>query len=79
MTLGSLLSISNAPSNSVFYGPCFYENGTFGPGQCCAKIRTVSFVRGKDGKRHRVGTRTRHTCRVPPTVTSTISVTFAAS
>jgi Protein of unknown function (DUF541) len=75
LTLGAIVSISDTGSSP--YGPFFY--GTFGPDRFCGTIRTSVFKRGKDGKRHRVGTRTRHTCRVPPTVTSTISVTFAAT
>jgi hypothetical protein len=75
LTLGAIVSISDSGSSP--YGPFFY--GTFGPDRFCGTIRTPVFKRGKDGKRHRVGTRTRHTCRVPPTVTSTISVTFAAT
>jgi hypothetical protein len=76
LTLGGIVSISDTSSPAV-YGPFFY--GTFGPDRFCGTIRTTIFKRGKDGKRHRVGTRTRHTCRVPPTVTSTVSVTFAAT
>jgi hypothetical protein len=75
LTLGAIVSISDTATS--FYGPFFY--GTFGPDRFCGTLRTPVFKRGKDGKRHRVGTRTRHTCRVPPTVTSTLSVTFAAT
>jgi Protein of unknown function (DUF541) len=75
LTLGAIVSISDTTSSA--YGPFFY--GTFGPDRFCGTVRTSVFKRGKDGKRHRVGTRTRHTCRVPPTVTSTVSVTFSAS
>jgi Protein of unknown function (DUF541) len=75
MTLGAIVSISDSGASA--YGPFFY--GTFGPDRFCGTIRTPIFKRGKDGKRHRVGTRTRHTCRVPPTVTSTVTVTFAAT
>ena len=75
LTLGAIVSISDTQSSP--YGPFFY--GTFGPDRFCGTLRTSVFKRGKDGKRHRVGTRTRHTCRVPPTVTSTVSVTFAAT
>jgi hypothetical protein len=75
LTIGAIVSISDTASSP--YGPFFY--GTFGPDRFCGTIRTSVFKRGKDGKRHRVGTRTRHTCRVPPTVTSTVSVTFAAT
>jgi uncharacterized protein DUF541 len=75
LAVGAIVSISDTASSP--YGPFFY--GTFGPDRFCGTIRTAVFKRGKDGKRHRVGTRTRHTCRVPPTVTSTVSVTFAAT
>ena len=75
LTLGAIVSISDTQSSP--YGPFFY--GTFGPDRFCGTIRTAIVKRSKDGKRHRVGTRTRHTCRVPPTVTSTLSVTFAAT
>jgi hypothetical protein len=76
LTLGAIVSISDAPTSP--YGP-FGFYGTFGPDRFCGTIRTAIIKRGKDGKRHRVGTRTRHTCRVPPTVTSTVTVTFAAA
>ena len=75
LTIGAIVSISDTASSP--YGPFFY--GSFGPDRFCGTIRTTVFKRGKDGKRHRVGTRTRHTCRVPPTVTSTVTVTFAAT
>ena len=75
LTLGAIVSISDTATS--VYGPFFY--GTFGPDRFCGTIRTAIVKRGKDGKRHRVGTRTRHACRVPPTVTSTLSVTFAAT
>jgi hypothetical protein len=75
LTLGAIVSISDTGTSP--YGPFFY--GTFGPDRFCGTTRTPVYKRGKDGKRHRVGTRTRHTCRVPSTVTSTVSVTFAAT
>jgi Protein of unknown function (DUF541) len=76
LTLGGIESISDTAASP--YGP-FGFYGTFGPDRFCGTIRTAVFKRGKDGKRHRVGSRTRHTCRVPPTVTSTLTVTFAAT
>lgn len=75
LTLGGIESISDAAASP--YGPFFY--GSFGPDRFCGTIRVGVFKRGKDGKRHRVGSRTRHTCRVPATVTSTLTVTFAAT
>jgi Protein of unknown function (DUF541) len=76
LTLGGVVSISDATASP--YGP-FGFYGTFGPDRFCGTLRTSVFKRGKDGKRHRVGSRTRHTCRVPATVTSTLTVTFAAT
>jgi hypothetical protein len=75
LTLGPIVSISDTPASP--YGPFFY--GSFGPDRFCGTIRTAIVKRGKDGKRHRVGTRTRHICRVPSTVTSTVTVTFSAT
>jgi hypothetical protein len=77
LTLGAVVSVSDAPTSP--YGPYFGFYGTFGPDRFCGTIRTSVFKRDKNGKRRRVGTRTRHTCRVPSTVTSTVSVTFAAT
>jgi hypothetical protein len=76
LTLGPIVSISNAPSSP--YGPFYGVYGTFGPDRFCGTLRTPVFKRNKAGKRVRVGTRTRHTCRVPSIVTSTVTVTFAA-
>jgi uncharacterized protein DUF541 len=76
LTLGAIVSISDAPTSP--YGPFYGFYGTFGPDRFCGTIRTSVFKRDKNGKRRRVGTRTRHTCRVPPTITSTVTVTFAA-
>jgi hypothetical protein len=76
LTLGPIVSISDAPTSP--YGPFFGFYGTFGPDRFCGTVRTSVFKRDKSGKRVRVGTRTHHTCRVPPTVTSTVTVTFAA-
>jgi Protein of unknown function (DUF541) len=77
LTLGPIVAISDAPTSP--YGPFFGFYGTFGPDRFCGTVRTTVFrTDKKTGKRVRVGTRSRHTCRVPPTVTSTVTVTFAA-
>lgn len=77
LTLGAIVSVSNTPASPFgYYGP-FY--GTFGPDRYCGTIRQAKYKKGADGKRHRVGIRTRHVCRVPPFVTSTLTVTFAAT
>ena len=77
LTLGAIVSISDAPA-SPYFGPYgFY--GTFGPDRFCGTVRSPVFRRGADGKRRRVGTRTRRVCRVPPIVTSSVTVTFAVT
>ena len=77
LTLGAIVSVSDAPTSP--YGPYFGFYGTFGPDRFCGTVRRTIFKRDENGKRRRVGTRTRHTCRVPATVTSTVTVTFAAT
>jgi len=78
LQLGPIVSISDAQSSP--YGPFFGFYGTFGPDRFCGTVRTSVFrTDKKTGKRKRVGTRSRHTCRVPPTVTKAVTVTFAAT
>jgi uncharacterized protein YggE len=77
VTLGTLLSISNTVAQPGYFGPYYGINGTFGPGRYCAQIRTVRFVKGKDGKRHRVTTPKHKVCRVPPFVTRQVQLTYA--
>jgi uncharacterized protein DUF541 len=76
LTLGEIVSIGQTPS--VPYGPFFGPAGTFGPGRFCGTIRRPVFERGADGRRRRVGTRARRTCRVPPFAAASVTVTFAA-
>jgi uncharacterized protein DUF541 len=77
LALGPIVSISDAQTSP--YGP-FGFYGTFGPDRFCGTVRTTVFRTDKaTGKRKRVGTRSRHTCRVPSTVTSALTVTFAAT
>ena len=77
LTLGAIVSVSDAQVSP--YGP-FGFYGTFGPDRFCGTVRSAIFKTDKTtGKRKRVGVRTRHTCRVPSTVTSSLTVTFAAS
>ena len=77
LTLGAIVSVSDAQVSP--YGP-FGFYGTFGPDRFCGTVRTAVIRTDKTtGKRKRVGFRTRHTCRVPATVTSSLTVTFAAS
>jgi hypothetical protein len=77
LTLGAIISVSDAQVSP--YGP-FGFYGTFGPDRFCGTVRTAIIRTDKTtGKRKRVGFRTHHTCRVPSTVTSSLTVTFAAS
>ena len=77
LTLGAIVSVSDAQVSP--YGP-FGFYGTFGPDRFCGTVRTSIIRTDKTtGKRKRVGFRTHHTCRVPSTVTSSLTVTFAAS
>lgn len=79
MTLGALLAIAEAqPSPYGFFGP-FGQIGTFGPGRFCGTLRTPIYVKTKQGTRKRVGLRTRRTCRVPPKVSTSLTMTFAAT
>jgi hypothetical protein len=78
LQLGQIVSISDAQSSP--YGPFFGFYGTFGPDRFCGTVRTAVFRTDKTtGKRKRVGSRSRHTCRVPSTVTKSVTVTFAAT
>lgn len=76
LTLGPVVAISDTPASP--YGPFGAFYGTFGPDRFCGTIRTAVFKTNSAGKRVRVGTRARHTCRVPATVTAAVTVTFAA-
>jgi hypothetical protein len=78
LALGAIVSISDAQTSP--YGPFFGFYGTFGPDRFCGTVRTAVFrTDKKTGKRKRVGSRSRHTCRVPSTVTKSVTVTFAAT
>ena len=75
---GAIVSVSDAQTLALRAVFGFY--GTFGPDRFCGTVRTAVFRTDKTtGKRKRVGIRSRHTCRVPSTVTSSLTVTFAAT
>src|SRR4051812_6260797 len=75
VTLGPLLTISNAPLSP--YGPFSYQLGPFGPGRFCGN-RTTAIVRtGKNGRRRVVGRRTRRVCVVPSRVNQQVVLTYA--
>jgi hypothetical protein len=77
VSLGELLTISNAPIQA-FYGPFFGPQlGTFGPGKFCGNVRRAIVHTDQAGRRRVTGFRTRHTCRVPSSVTRQVTLTFA--
>ena len=78
MTLGPLMAIAEAQPSPFFYTP-FGQSGTFGPGRFCGTVRRAIFVTTKRGTRKRVGFRTLRTCRIPPRITATLVMTFAAT
>jgi uncharacterized protein DUF541 len=76
LTLGPIVAISDGPTSP--YGPYIGFFSRFGPDRFCGTVRTTVFKTDKaTGKRKRVGTRS-HTCQIPPTVVSTVTVTFSA-
>jgi uncharacterized protein YggE len=75
VTLGALISIADAPTNSF---PYYYSFGTFPNGHFCGTVRKTRVV-VRDGKRRRVSAGTRRTCRVPPQVFSAVQLTYAIS
>ncbi len=75
--LGALLSISDSPTAVLPYFISF-QNGTFGEGHFCGRIRNTKTVVGSNGVRRRVATKGTHKiCRVPPYVVASVSLTFA--
>jgi hypothetical protein len=81
LVLGAITSISDAPTIPYYgpYGLPYPFQGTFGPGKYCGTVRTVHRKRGSDGKLHTVRGKPHRVCRVPPNVTVSLTVTFAAS
>ena len=80
LTLGAIISVSDAPA-TPFYGPYFapYTQGTFGPGKYCGTVRTPHLKHLSNGKTRRVFGKPHRVCRIPPSVTVSVTVTFAAS
>ncbi|HZO36943.1 MAG TPA: hypothetical protein VFB41_08715 [Solirubrobacteraceae bacterium] len=74
--LGPLQSISNLQSQQFAYpfGPPG-QNGTFPGGHFCGQVSNTRTVI-VDGKRRRVGKGTRRVCRVPASVSASVSLTF---
>ncbi len=76
-TLVELVATStSSPSAPYYFGPYYGEDGTFGPGKYCGTVRSAIFRTGADGRRKVVGTRKRHTCRVPSQVSVSLAMTW---
>ncbi|WP_156027738.1 SIMPL domain-containing protein [Candidatus Solirubrobacter pratensis] len=81
LVLGAITSISDAPT-LPYYGPFgipYPLQGTFGPGKYCGTVRTVHRKRGSDGRTRVVRGKPHRVCRVPASITVSLTVTFAAS
>ena len=78
LTLGPLVSIADAPQPGY---PFIFsqQNGTFGNGHYCGKVRNFKTV-VRNGARRRVATKGTHTvCRVPPEVYANVSLVFSTA
>ncbi len=76
MTLGNVISVSDAQTNSV-YGPGpDAAIGPFGPGQCCG---TVTQVVGRPLKGQKPKFKKVHRCVVPRFAFISLTVTYSAS
>lgn len=75
LRLGPLQSISNTPGGGFFfgYGP---QGGTFPDGHFCGQVPKVKFVVA-NGRRTRKVLGKHRVCRVPSSVSVTVSVTYA--
>lgn len=80
LTLGSVLSVSDAQSGQIFVGPPGIEGniGPFGPGNYCGTVRRP-IVRKVNGRRKLIGFKKVHMCFVPAFAGSTLTVTYAAT
>ena len=77
LTLGPLLTVSNAATTTPYFGPYGSTNGSFGPDLYCGDIRSRPVTVDKNGKRHYGKVRTRRVCRFPSTITRTVQLTYA--
>jgi hypothetical protein len=73
MTLGNVISVSDAQNS--FYGPGPFFLGPFGPGRFCGTVTRIVGrpVKGQKPKLKRV-----HRCFVPAFASATLTVTYAA-
>ena len=75
LTLGALISISDAPANTF---PYYYQLPTFPNGHYCGNVRRTKTV-VRNGVRRRVSAGTRRLCRIPPQVFSSVQLTYAVT
>ena len=75
LTLGALISISDAPPTGFGFYP---QLGTFPNGRYCGQVRRTRTV-VRNGVRRRVSAGTRRLCRIPPQVFSSVQLTYAVS
>jgi hypothetical protein len=76
VTLGPLVSIADQPNNGYFF---YGQNGTFGNGHYCGKVRKTHTV-VRNGVRRRVAAKgTRRVCRAPREVSVSVALTFSVS
>ena len=75
LTLGSVISVSDAQSGGVFYGPGPVAFGPFGPDQYCGTVQQPvgPLVNGQKPTFKKV-----HRCAVPPSDFATLTVTYSA-
>jgi uncharacterized protein YggE len=78
LTLGPLVSIADAPQPGYPFS-FSQQNGTFGNGHYCGKVRNFKTV-VRNGARRRVVAKGTHTvCRVPPEVYANVSLVFSTA
>lgn len=78
LKLGGLLSIADSPQPGY---PFIYQpqNGTFPDGHYCGKVRRSRVVHTTDGKRRRVADGTPRICRIPGSVSASVTLTYAVA
>ncbi|HEV2777566.1 MAG TPA: hypothetical protein VGV90_18395 [Solirubrobacteraceae bacterium] len=78
--LGALLGITEGSASAFpFFGPSYGQEGTFGPGRFCGTIRVPIFRRTANGGRRVVRFRSRHGCRVPAQVVTSLGMSFSTT
>lgn len=80
LVLGSLLGITEGSASPFpFFGPSYGQEGTFGPGRFCGTLRVPIYRRTANGGRRLLRFRSRHACRVPSQVVTTLGMAFSTT